>query len=106
MERKWFVVAAPRIAKARIGVFVEFVGGQVHVTNHNIKFSYPIPSSWRAVERARVMATGGIREAGERQRAIQEMCGPLSVRNQITRPDIESFGTLLEMTQPTTGETL
>lgn len=95
IERHWIVrIGRSTIARLADRIIDVLVDGTLALMNTDRTLLVSIPSSWRAVERARIYADGGIREAAERQRAIQEMCGPQSEANSFTRPDVESFGTL------------
>lgn len=96
LERHWIVrVGKSTIARLAANIVDVIADGKLALMNLKRETLCSIPSSWRAVERARIYAEGGIREAGERQRAIQDMCsGPQSEANSFSRPDVESFGSL------------
>jgi len=84
VERKW-LLRHPESTNARLapGYQIRIIDGEWGLYNANKEWCASIPSSWAAVERARVYSPKGIREAGERQRAIQEMCAPATVKNEI-----------------------
>lgn len=95
IDRKFAYVVGERIANLAPDVTLYLVDGELQPFLPNDLQGKSIPSSWRLVEGARVYHQRGIREAGERTRAIQEMCGPQSIKNEICYPDLESFGTLV-----------
>lgn len=85
VDRKWIVRRAESTnARLAEGYHIRFdENGNPGLYNSNRVYMASIPSSWAAVERARVYSPRGIRESAERQRAIQEMCAPATIKNEI-----------------------
>lgn len=98
----WLVETRKRHARPAKGVdgWIDHRDRTIHLVNTEAKIGVSIPCSWSACEKARVYSERGIREAGERQRAIQEMCGPLTQKNSFSYPNVESFGSLAGNNQP------
>jgi len=79
----WLYRTGPNTARVKPGILAWVEGPELRLKNPETNAGVSIPSSWRAVERARVFGDKGIVGDTERTRAIQENYGPKSSANEI-----------------------